>query len=153
MHWITRAVLLGAAALAFAGCDQCGAASPSGGGQNLVFTGPVAGTLTTATTQCRVFTASTQLNVLLTGSLAGQDLTFNIQINQGYKGPGDYPVGSILDTGSNLRLQVGSYEGSSTTGAGTLTIDQDGKSGTLDANLSGGEHVKGTFRCKEVVTA
>lgn len=103
-------------------------------------------------TGCEIFTASTQLNVLLTGTLSGQELTFNIQVNSGYHGPGDYPVGTILDTGSNLRLQVGSYGGSSTTGAGTLTVSTDQKSGTLDADLSGGEHVKGTYRCDEVKT-
>lgn len=90
--------------------------------------------------------------MLLTGTLSGQELTFNIQVNSGYHGPGDYPVGTILDTGSNLRLQVGSYVGSSTTGAGTLTVSTDQKSGTLDADLSGGEHVKGTYRCDEVKT-
>src|SRR5579859_4178643 len=120
--------------------------------QNLTFTGPAAGTLTTATTACRYFAGSTQLNVLLTGSLNGQDLTFNIQVNNGYSGPGDYPVGSILDDhAANLRLEVGSYEGSSASGAGTLVINPDGKSGTLKANLSGGEQVDGGFACDKVV--
>jgi len=41
---------------------------------------------------------------------------------------------------------------SSTTGAGTLTVSTDQKSGTLDADLSGGEHVEGTYSCDEVKT-
>jgi len=120
--------------------------------QNLKFTGPAAGTLTTASTQCRYFAGSTQLNILLTGSLNGQDLTFNLQVNSGYSGPGDYPVGSILDThAANLRLQVGSYDGSSASGAGTLVINPDGKSGTLKVNLSDDEHVDGDFACDRLV--
>ena len=138
--------------LALAACNQCGGTSTGPPRQNLVFTGPVAGTLTTASTQCRVYTALNQLNFLLTGSLAGQDLTFNIQIG-GYSGPSTYTVGSLLDGSGNLRLQIGSYVGSSTTGAGSIVINPDGKSGSVDADLSSGEHVKGSFRCDEVVTA
>jgi len=120
--------------------------------QNLTFTGPAAGTLTTATTQCQHFAGSTQLNILLTGALNGQDLTFNIQVNSGYSGPGDYPVGSILDDhAANLRLQVGSYVGSSASGGGTLVINPDGKSGALKANLSEDEHVDGDFACDKDV--
>jgi len=137
------------------GSSAAPSSSPTAAGpitQNLTFTGPAAGTLTTATTACRYFAGSTQLNVLLTGSLNGQDLTFNIQVNSGYSGPGDYPVGSILDDhAANLRLEVGSYEGSSASGAGTLVINPDGKSGTLKANLSGGEQVDGGFACDKVV--
>jgi hypothetical protein len=33
---------------------------------------------------------------------------------------------------------------------GTLTVNKDEKSGSIDADLSGGEHVKGTYRCDEV---
>jgi len=148
------AAIVLAACFGLAACGQCGASTtaPNGGGQNLVFSGPAAGTLTTAKTGCEIFTASTQLNYLLTGTLGGKQLTFNIQVNSGYKGPGDYPVGSILDSGSNLRLQIGDYVGSSTTGAGTLTIDKDERSGSVDAALTGGEHVKGSFRCDQVKT-
>ena len=152
MAWTRTAVAAAATAIAFAGCNQCGASQSSGGGQNLVFTGPAAGTLTTAGASCQVHPSDKQLNFLLTGKLAGQDLTFNIQIYAGYAGPDTYQVGSLLDGSGNLRLQVGSYLGSSTTGAGSLVIDSDGKSGSVDADLSGGEHVKGTFRCDEVIT-
>ena len=148
-----KLAVLGAALVLLGSCGDCGLpGSPAGGAQHLVFTGPAAGTLTTATTECHIFTASTQLNVLLAGKLGGQDLTFNIQVNSGYKGPGQYSVGSILDSGSNLRLQVGSYAGSSTGGEGTLTVNDDEKSGSIDADLSGGEHVKGTYRCAEIKT-
>jgi hypothetical protein len=120
--------------------------------QNLVFTGPAAGTLTDATPQCQVFPSQTQLNFAFTGKLAGQDLTFNIHIYGGYKGPGTYQIGGVLDGSGELRLQVGSFAGASSTGSGTLTIDSDGKSGSVDAEVSGGEHIKGTFRCDQVQT-
>jgi hypothetical protein len=119
-------------------------------GQDLVFTGPAPGTLTTAKTDCHLFTDQTQLNALLTGSLGGEELTFNIQVYSGYKGPGTYQVGSTLDGSANLRLQIGTWAGSSTTGAGTLTVNTDGKSGAIDSDVGGGEHVKGTFACSEL---
>ena len=127
-------------------------AAPGTVAQNLTFSGPAAGSLTAAGTQCQYFASSTQLNILLTGSLNGQALTFNIQVNSGYTGPGDYPVGSTLDDhAANLRLQVGSYQGSSASGGGTLVVNADGKSGALKANLSGDEHVDGDFACDKVV--
>ena len=90
---------------------------------------------------------------MLTGTLGGDALTFNIQVYAGYTGPGTYQVGSLLDGSGNLRLQIGSYVGSSSTGAGNIVIDSGGKSGSVDADLSGGEHVRGSFRCDEVTTA
>ncbi len=149
-----RLVLLAALIAVQATCS--GSCNTSQGGapmHHLVFTGPVAGTLSKADADCRNYVDATQLNVLLTGSLDGKPLTFNIQVNQGYKGAGAYPVGTTLDGAANLRLQVGTYVGSSGPNAGTLTINPDGKSGELDADLSDSEHVKGTFACAEVVRA
>ena len=97
-----------------------------------------------------VFSAQNQLNFLLAGKLAGEDLALNIHVSGGYKGPGTYEVGSLLDGVGELRLQSGSYAGASSTGAGTLIIASDGKSGSIDADLSGGEHIKGSFRCDQV---
>jgi hypothetical protein len=63
-------------------------------------------------------------------------------------------AGTLTTDGSgNLRLQIGSYVGSSNTGAGKIVIDPGGKSGSVDADLSGGEHVNGSFKCDEVITA
>ena len=142
---------LAAAVLLLASCGQCGGSGPANiGGQHLVFTGPAAGTLTDLPGECDIFTASTQYNASLRGTFQGKDFLFNIQVNSGYKGPGDYPVGSILDNGSNLRLQLGDYVGSSASGAGSLTVNQGERTGSVDADLTGGEHVKGTFSCEEV---
>jgi hypothetical protein len=99
-----------------------------------------------------LFTPQAQLSIALTGKLAGQDLTLSIHVF-GYKGPGTYQAGSVLDGSGELRLQVGSYAGASFSGSGTLIIDSDGKSGSMDADLSGGEHIKGTFGCDQVQAA
>jgi hypothetical protein len=149
---IFRAALLATMIVALAACDlRCGSTS-SGEGQHLVFTGPAAGTLTTANVDCHLFNKQTQFNALITGKLGDKDLTLNIQVHGGYKGSGTYKVGSILDGSGEVRLQVGDWVGSSPTGAGTLIINSDGKSGVVDANLGDFEHVTGSFRCKEVVT-
>jgi hypothetical protein len=152
MHRALRAAFAIVACLALAACGgQCGSTSSSAGGkQHLVFTGPAAGTLTDATTGCEIFTGAAQLNYSLTGKLSGQDLALNIHVHSGYTGPATYQVGSLLDGSGELRLEIGSYAGASSTGAGSLTIDSGEKSGSVDADLSGGEHVKGTFRCDEV---
>ncbi len=148
------------AGLAFAlvvlgACDPlCGAhnsaAMPT---QNLVFTGPAAGMLTTAHADCRVYSGFGQFNAAITGTFNSKPLTFNVQIHSNYKGAGTYQVGSLLDGAGELRLQVGDFVASTATGAGTLTIDKGGASGSMDAELSSGEHVKGTFKCDEVHTA
>ena len=128
----------------------CGQTTPSPPTQHLVFTGPAAGTLTDATTQCLVFAAQAQANYHFDGRLGGQPLSLNIQIHSGYKGAGTYPVGTLLDGAGELRLQIGDYVGSSTTGAGTVTFDPGQKTGSVDAQLSQGEQVKGTFACASV---
>ena len=50
---------------------------------------------------------------------------------------------------------MGSYVGSTTSGAGTLKVNPDGRSGTVDAALPEGEHVSGSWRCDkyEVLTS
>jgi hypothetical protein len=148
-----RVVLCALVAVGLASCGvQCGSSSSTAGNQHLVFTGPAAGTLTDANSQCNVYPSLAEANFQLNGTLGGQGVLFNIQIHSGYKGPGTYKVGSLLDGSGELRMQAGSYVGASASGAGTMTVDADGKSGSLDADLSGGEHVKGTFSCDQVAT-
>jgi len=142
------------ALLMLAACGPfCGNTSTSGSAQHLVFTGPVAGTLTTAQVDCRVYNGGGQFNAAITGTFNSKPLTFNVQIHSNYKGAGTYQVGSLLDGAGELRLQVGDFVASTATGAGTLAIDQGGASGSMDAQLSSAEHVTGTFKCDEVHTA
>jgi len=150
MRWLLVAVAL----LLMAACGPfSGNTSTSGGAQHLVFTGPAAGTLTSAHVDCRVYSSAGQLNAAITGTFNSKPLTFNVQIHSNYKGAGTYQVGSLLDGAGELRLQVGDFVASTASGAGTLTIDKGGASGSMDAELSSGEHVKGTFKCDEVHTA
>ena len=149
---LRSAILFAALAVALVSCgSQCGATSTAGR-QHLVFTGPAAGTLTDARTQCAVYANQGQANYHFDGVLAGQPLALNIQIHSRYKGAGTYPVGSLLDGAGELRLQAGSYVGATSSGAGTVTIDSGQSSGSVDADLSGGEHVKGTFACDGLST-
>jgi hypothetical protein len=134
-----------------ASCGQCG--SSSAGNQHLVFTGPVAGTLTNASTDCIVFQSQSQANFQLTGTLGGKDLLFHLQIHSNYGGPGTYQVGSLLDGAGEIRLQIGADDFDSSTGAGIATILGDGRSGTVSANLSGGEHVEGRFACDKLTSS
>jgi hypothetical protein len=141
-----------AALLILAACGPfCGSTSTGGAGQHLVFTGPAAGTLTDATSICTHYPSQQQATFHFDGSLGGKTLGINIEINS-YKGPGTYSVGSLLDGAGEVRLQVGSFDAASATGAGTVTIGPDGKSGSLAVTLSGDEHVQGTFACGEVRT-
>ncbi len=142
------------ALLLLAACDPvCGARAPAAtGNQHLVFTGPAAGTLTDAKSQCSHFPSQQQANFHFDGTLGNQPLSLNIQIHSGYTGAGNYPVGSLLDGAGEVRLQVGSLDASSSTGAGSVTVNSDGKSGKVTASLSGGEHVDGTFACDRLRT-
>src|SRR2546423_4960384 len=147
-------LLFAVALLLMAGCGPfCGGASTSGPAQPLVFTGPVAGTLTAAHVDCRVYAGAGQFNAAITGTFDARPLTFNVQIHSNYKGAGTYSVGSLLDGAGELRLQVADFVASTASGPGTLTIADGGASGAMGAELSTGEHVKGTFRCDEVHTA
>ena len=150
MNWRTI-VLAGFLSGALASCGQCG--SSSAGNQHLVFTGPVAGTLTNASTDCTVFQSQAQANFQVTGTLDGKALLFHLQIHSNYGGPGTYQVGSLLDGAGEIRLQVGTDNFDSATGAGIATILGDGRSGTVSATLSGGEHVEGRFACGKLTTS
>jgi len=119
--------------------------------QNLVFSGAVSGTLTNATTDCTVYAGQKQANFELDGVLDGKQVTFHIQVN-GFTGPATYPVGSILDGAGEIRSQIGDLIADSATGAGTVTVNKDGKSGSVTADLGNGVHVEGTWACDKVAT-
>ena len=138
---------------ATAACSPVCSRSPhaTGPSESLTFTGPAAGNLTTGTTSCTDYPTQKQANFRIDGVLGTRPLTLNIQVN-GYAGPAIYPVGSLLDGAGEVRLQVGDFDADSATGAGTVTVDQDGKSGTLKVDLLGGEHVEGRFDCDKLST-
>jgi len=140
------------AIFALAACDPiCTSRAPAAGNQHLVFTGPQAGTITDAKTSCTHYPGQKQINFSIGGVLNNQELGLTIQIN-GYEAPGTFPVGSLLDGAGEVRLQVGTFDASSTTGAGNVTVNSDAKSGSLKVDLLNGEHVEGTFRCDKLDT-
>jgi hypothetical protein len=142
---MTAVVVLVAACGPFCNSPQTGAKST----MHLVFTGPMAGDLTSGNIDCHLFNHKTQFNALITGKLDGKDLTMNIQVTSGYHGPDTYLIGTTLDGAANVRVQVGDFVGSSPPTAGKLIMTDD-RSGVVDSNLGGFEHVTGSFRCAQV---
>jgi hypothetical protein len=130
-----------------AGSPVCSAPAARGPALDLVLSGPASGTVASGSATCRRYTISKRFDYFLNSKLNGKDLVFTLVVYSTYSGPGTYPVGSLLDGAGELRLSVGTVDVSTATGAGTLTVNADGRSGSVDADLSGGEHVKGTFAC------
>ena len=129
-------------------------ATPSGAttGQDLTFTGPVAGRLTAAAPTCRLLLNGSQLGMSFDGDVGGQRVMFSIQVNSGYTGPGAYGVGGPIDGGANVELSSPSYAGASPANAGNLIVNPDGKTGVINADLSGNEHVAGTYACDNLTS-
>ena len=149
-------LLISVLVLALGSCGQCGSSSSSAPAVHLVFTGPAAGTPASGTSGCQAFTSSKRFGYELDGAqMNGQDVVLTMTVYSNFNGQGTYPVGTVLDGGAELRLEVGSYVGSTTSGAGTLKVNPDGRSGTIDAALPEGEHVSGSWRCDkyEVLTS
>ena len=130
----------------------CGAHPQPPAGWQLTMTGPVAGHLSTGASNCRVFTASKRFDYLIGTKMGGKDLVLSLIVYSNFTGPGTYKVGSVLDGSGELRLQLGTYQGFTTTGAGMLAVKSDGKSGTVDSDLTGGEHITGSWVCDKVET-
>jgi hypothetical protein len=139
--------------LAAAACAPvCGPRTPAAAGWQLTMTGPVAGHLSSGASNCQVFTGSRRFDYLLGTKMSGKELLLSLTIYSNFTGPGSYQVGSVLDGSGELRLQLGTYQGFTTTGAGSLAVESDGKSGTVDSDLTGGEHIKGSWVCDKVET-
>ena len=140
--------MLVAAFLGLAACSSSRASTEPA--EHIVLTGASAGTVSGIRTDCSFNLR--QANFHLQGSLGSSAVDLNIQVN-GYAGPKTYPVGSLLDGAGEVRLQVGSSNFDSTTGAGTVTVNSGEHSGTVTVDLLGGEHVEGTFSCDSMTTA
>ncbi len=144
---------IAAAMVLMAACAPvCGAHPPAAAGWQLTMTGPVTGNLSSGASSCQVFTGSRRFDYLLGTTMSGRDLLLSLTVYTNFTGPGTYKVGSVLDGSGELRLQLGTYQGFTTTDAGTLAVKSDGKSGTVDSDLTGGEHIKGSWVCDEVET-
>ena len=145
-----RCAGLALALFLFAACDPIcggGTAGSSSSTWQLTFTGPAAGTISTGHSDCLVGASGTRLDYAISSQMNGVELIMTITIYSGYTGKGTYKVGTTLDGSAEVRLDVDHYQGSSTSGAGTVTVNSDKRSGTVDANLPNGEHVKGSWKC------
>jgi hypothetical protein len=148
-----KLVGIAAAMVLMAACSPvCGSTVPAPAGWQLTMTGPVAGNLSSGSSNCQVFTGSRRFDYLLGTKMSGKDLVLSLTVYSNFTGPGTYKVGSVLDGSGELRLQLGTYQGFTTTDAGTLAVKTDGKSGTVDSDLTGGEHIKGSWVCDKVET-
>jgi hypothetical protein len=138
------------AILALVACGPvCGAKTPATNqaGWKLTFTGPAAGSVSSGISKCQAFLSSKHFQYGLTSQMNGVDLILTLTIYSGFTGQGTYKVGTVVDGGGEVRMSVGPYEGSTTSGAGTLTVNADGRSGTVDSDLPQTEHLSGSWTC------
>jgi hypothetical protein len=83
----------------------------------------------------------------MVGDLGGKEVRMNI-VNIGYHGPGSYDAGGVsFDVGSDHYYPASAP-------SGTLTVDADGRGGTLSMDLAVNSapttkvgHVEGTWKC------
>jgi len=143
-----RTVGAGLAIVLFAACAPvCGSSAPPAASWQLTFTGPAAGTISTGHSDCLVAASGTRLDYAISSIMNGTELIMTITIYSGYTGKGTYRVGTTLDGAAEVRLDVDHYQGSSASNAGTVAVNSDKRSGTVDADLPNGEHVKGSWTC------
>lgn len=151
-HRWTRPAVLAIALVLLGACQPLCAPNSTAPAQHLVFSGAVAGTLSNETTECTIYASQKQANYEIDGALGDKQVTFHIQVN-GYTGPATYRVGSILDGAGEIRSQIGDLIADSASGAGTVTVNHDGKGGSVKADLGNGEHVEGTWTCDKIATS
>ena len=143
------AAALGCLAIQVAGCDSDDGSNPDGGGgtggnggggtavQLLTFTGPIAGTMTEATTQCEKFlNLPARLEVTLNGKVGTANRRVKISIFN-YGGSGSYG-------GAAVQVDI----------AGTIASGEEAsvaageKSGTIDSAMNtDGNKVTGSWSC------
>ncbi len=88
------------------------------------------------------------------GAINGKNYELGIQIT-GFKGPGTYKTGGELTPGSGVAavsvwLKPEGTEMRSTSKTGSIVVNDDKRSGTLDADLAGklgAFHIAGTWTC------
>lgn len=124
----------------------CGAGSAPAETWKLTLTGPAAGSISAGASSCQAFTGKS-FQYGLTSQMNGKDVVLTITIYSAFTGKGSYKVGTVLDGAGEVRLSVGDYKGATTSGAGDLEVNADGRSGTVDADLPEGEHISGSWKC------
>ena len=132
--------------------------------EDLTFTGAVAGHMTTAHKGGGSFCGALGPRFIadpIEGDVGDSALDFSVTIADGFKGPGAYTSGKELTPGSGVAsVLIGLAKPGSTgkefvnsTGANTVTVNADGRSGTVSADVHAIKnprsvvHVSGAWRC------
>lgn len=135
-----------------------------GGQSTATLSGPISGQLSSdATASCGILDAGgssgKEYSAELIGTVNGQKADISITVRTQYKGPGQYPVGGVVAGAGWVQMKVGAVNGDTADDAGTLTVNPDEKTGTIDAKLVNGdpplgsddaEHLQATWSCSKV---
>lgn len=125
--------------------------------EDLTFTGDVGGRMETArhgnAFTCGGLGAMYIVDPIL-GAIGGKSYELGMRIT-GFKGPGSYKTGGELTPGSGVAaisiwLKPGNTQDVSYSKSGSITVDDDKRSGTMDADLAGKLgtfHVAGHWQC------
>lgn len=106
--------------------------------QGLTFAGYLSGALSVGTGDCRVSASRSIYQVTVAGELAGARHSIRV-VAESYNGPGTY--GGDTSRRATVRLDSGPGV------AGTLVVNDDGASGSMDVDLTDDLHVSGTWSC------
>jgi hypothetical protein len=125
--------------------------------EDLTFTGDLSGRLDAAR-HGNVYTCGGMGSIYIVdpilGSIEGKTYELGIQIS-GFKGPGTYKTGGELTPGSGVAavsvwIQPEGTQNASRSKSGTIVVNADKRSGTMDADLVGklgAFHVAGVWTC------
>jgi hypothetical protein len=110
--------------------------------QQLTFSGGrVQGALELGTGECRTSESRALFQVTIIGDVAGDHHSIRV-VAQSYDGPGTY--GPDAPRRATVRLDGGAGSG------GTLVVNDDATSGTIDAELIDNQRVSGSWSCTVV---
>ena len=125
--------------------------------EDLTFTGDISGRMETAR-HGSAYTCGGMGSIYIVdpvlGAINGKSYELGIQIT-GFKGPGTCRTGGELTPGSavaaiSIWLKPEGTENASRSKSGTIVVNQDRRSGTLDADLAGklgAFHIAGAWTC------
>jgi hypothetical protein len=114
---------------------------------NIRFTGSVNGVMVVQDTNCTLLGAAKQFNVQIRGTVAARQAEILVTIADGYHGPGEYQVGSVLSNNGIVSASIADRAVSSDGGhVGRVTIQNEGKAGTMNVQL-GDLSASGAWAC------
>lgn len=118
-----------------------------GGATALTLSGALSGTLDQAAVDCTHLTAARQFGATIEGRHRGQPLSLTFTIVSAFGGPGVYGVASLTSAEAVASASHGGDAYASTADdIGKLVVDDDGRSGSINARL-GALRVTGRWIC------